>query len=317
MLKYSSVCFYLCLSLALLAGCADDGQPAGSPPASPEASSVFSTALPSASPSIQDIAAPRQNTGSAILMVDNRLYCYTGEAVEADIEESDVLGKITSTVSRTEVPTENGQANIPFKGAPYARYGDDMIVFMNDGWILFRSILGPDVYPASLMVDEQLYYYTGEAVETAIEEGDAIGKIAATVPQTEVPKENGQANIPFEDAPYARYGGDMIVFIDDKWILFKSISGPNTCPPALMLDGQLYYFTGEAVETDMEERDATGRIVSIVAASEMPKENGQANIPFQSAPYAKYGDDLIVFMNDEWMLFEKRGSEDGDRARLP
>jgi hypothetical protein len=64
-------------------------------------------------------------------MVNDNYYHYTGGAVPAArINEADILGVITSTVSFSTAPSENGQSNIAPVGSPYVRYGENLAVLM-------------------------------------------------------------------------------------------------------------------------------------------------------------------------------------------
>ncbi len=88
---------------------------------------------------------------------------------------------------------------------------------------------------------------------------------------------------------------------------------PNTPPPAFMLDDILYYSTGREVFIEVDESDYLGRTISI-SLSELPSENGQANLVFDGAPYIKYQEGYAILMDtdldgtDEWILYEARGS---------
>lgn len=73
------------------------------------------------------------------IMVSDTLYEYTGVVVPAEINKRDILGKITSVVDYYEMPSENGQANFGVKGAKYAQYEDDIVVLIDDEWILFKN----------------------------------------------------------------------------------------------------------------------------------------------------------------------------------
>lgn len=74
-----------------------------------------------------------------MIMVEDKIYTYIGYEVPVEIDKGAILGKITSTVNEYEMPMENGQANFEIKGAKFARYEDDMVVFLNNKWILFRN----------------------------------------------------------------------------------------------------------------------------------------------------------------------------------
>ena len=49
--------------------------------------------------------------------------------------------------------------------------------------------------PPSLMINDVLYFYTGEEVSGEIDEDLIAGAITSTVPLTEMPTENGQSNM--------------------------------------------------------------------------------------------------------------------------
>jgi len=74
-----------------------------------------------------------------LIMVNGSIYVDTRYEVPVDIDESTILGKITSTVKEYETPTENDQANFEAKGAKYAQYEDDIVVLINNRWILFKN----------------------------------------------------------------------------------------------------------------------------------------------------------------------------------
>ena len=72
-------------------------------------------------------------------MVDQIIYYSTGRAIRLDVSEDAYLGKITSVVGISELPTKNNQANIPYDGAPYARYLEGLAVLMDEEWIFFET----------------------------------------------------------------------------------------------------------------------------------------------------------------------------------
>jgi len=48
------------------------------------------------------------------------------------------------------------------------------------------------------------------------------------------------------------------------------------------------------------------RITSTVPLSQWPEEDGQANFDILGAAYANTSDGIVVFIDNEWTLFEKR-----------
>ena len=73
------------------------------------------------------------------IMVNGVIYLNTGYEVPVGIDEGDIIGKITSTVKFYETLTENGQADFEAKGAKYAQCEDDIVVLINNKWILFKN----------------------------------------------------------------------------------------------------------------------------------------------------------------------------------
>ncbi len=90
----------------------------------------------------------------------------------------------------------------------------------------------------------------------------------------------------------------------------------NTCPYALMHDDVLYYYTGEAIYEKIKiTKDAIlGRVTSVIPETAMPTIDGQANIDILDAPYMHYlsaGDGIIVLIDGEWVIFERRDGGKG------
>ncbi|MDL2233558.1 hypothetical protein LJC63_08305 [Ruminococcaceae bacterium OttesenSCG-928-L11] len=79
-----------------------------------------------------------------MLMVEDAIYMDTGREVSAKSVEVVILGTITSSVSATETPTENGESNFGNEGAEYAYYDDGLVVNLKDKWIFFEKESGND-----------------------------------------------------------------------------------------------------------------------------------------------------------------------------
>lgn len=82
---------------------------------------------------------------------------------------------------------------------------------------------------------------------------------------------------------------------------------PFDCPPALMWYGRMYYWTSESVEEAEALGDVLGEVLSTVDLTQMPEQNGQANMPIGGAAVrACDGESIAVWMNDSWVRFELR-----------
>ena len=72
-------------------------------------------------------------------LVDGVLYCSTGVEVDIDEDKSERLGEITSVGDAFKKPTQNGQANIAVKDAPYVKHQDGIALLWDGKWILFEA----------------------------------------------------------------------------------------------------------------------------------------------------------------------------------
>ena len=66
------------------------------------------------------------------VMVEGQVYCTTGE-----VDESALLGKVSSVVPLSQWPEKEGEANFGETGAPYARTEDGLVVLVDQEWTLF------------------------------------------------------------------------------------------------------------------------------------------------------------------------------------
>ncbi len=81
---------------------------------------------------------------------------------------------------------------------------------------------------------------------------------------------------------------------------------PGALVPSVMVEDALYYTTGMKIEIEIDESEYIGEITSVVSLAQWPEEDGQANIPYEGAPYARYEGGIVLLMQGDWILFEKR-----------
>ncbi len=74
-----------------------------------------------------------------MIMVNGELYLDTGKEMPVEIDESAIIGKVKSSVDGTEKPTEDGQTNFGLVGAEYAHFEDNIVVLINNEWVLFEK----------------------------------------------------------------------------------------------------------------------------------------------------------------------------------
>lgn len=74
-----------------------------------------------------------------MIMVNGELYLDTGKEMSVEIDESQIIGEINSSVDGTKKPTEEGQTNFGLEGAEYAHFENNIVVLMNNKWVLFQK----------------------------------------------------------------------------------------------------------------------------------------------------------------------------------
>jgi hypothetical protein len=79
----------------------------------------------------------------------------------------------------------------------------------------------PNTPLPAIMVDDILYYLTGELISVEISKSDYYGQIVYVESHKGLPTKNGQANFPLEGAPYAKYQDGIVVLMNDGWELFE------------------------------------------------------------------------------------------------
>ena len=79
----------------------------------------------------------------------------------------------------------------------------------------------PNALVPSVMIEGALYLMSqNRKPDIEIDENDFVGTILSTVPLSEWPTENGQANFGADGAPYAEYGNGYVVLWNSEWTLF-------------------------------------------------------------------------------------------------
>lgn len=72
------------------------------------------------------------------IMYEGSLYRTTGKAIPAEVDESAIVGEISSVVPLSQLPTKDGEANFGQIGDIYAITSDGLLVIMNHEWVLFE-----------------------------------------------------------------------------------------------------------------------------------------------------------------------------------
>ena len=72
------------------------------------------------------------------IMYEGSLYRTTGKAIPVEVDESAIVGEISSVVPLSQLPSNDGEANFGQIGDPYAITSDGLLVIMNHEWVLFE-----------------------------------------------------------------------------------------------------------------------------------------------------------------------------------
>ncbi len=86
---------------------------------------------------------------------------------------------------------------------------------------------------------------------------------------------------------------------------------PNTMPPSIMVDGELYFSTGEEMPIEPDESEIR-TVTSVINGSELPSKDGEINFASRETKYAKindYEEYIVVLLDSEWVKFEKKVNE--------
>ena len=104
--------------------------------------------------------------------------------------------------------------------------------------------------------------------------------------------------------PYSNdaYTVTLPVITDVQQTASQAHNDPIT--PQIMLDDGVYHYVGY-IDSSIryDENSYTGRITSIVPASESPTINGQANFDAEDAPYVNKFGKISLLWDDKWALF--------------
>ncbi|MBQ8821417.1 MAG: hypothetical protein IJZ82_02130 [Lachnospiraceae bacterium] len=81
------------------------------------------------------------------------------------------------------------------------------------------------------------------------------------------------------------------------------VETPNSQRPSINVGGTIYHSTGYEAPKEELSAEVLGYISSVVNLSELAEKDGEANIPFEGAPYALCGEGIAVKMDEVWTLF--------------
>ncbi len=79
------------------------------------------------------------NTYLPTIMYDGKLYRSTFKGIEGEVDQTEIIGNVSSTVPLSQLPTENGQANFGDTDTPYAMTESGLVAKFNGEWTLFTT----------------------------------------------------------------------------------------------------------------------------------------------------------------------------------
>lgn len=80
------------------------------------------------------------NATVSSVMYEGMLYKTTGKQISAEVDESAIVGYISSVVPLSQFPSNEGEANFGKVGDPYALTADGLLVLLNNEWTLFELL---------------------------------------------------------------------------------------------------------------------------------------------------------------------------------
>ena len=72
------------------------------------------------------------------IVYEGNLYRTTGKQIPATVAETAIVGRISSVVPLSQLPSSEGEANFGEVGDPYAITSDGLLVIMGHEWVLFE-----------------------------------------------------------------------------------------------------------------------------------------------------------------------------------
>lgn len=78
----------------------------------------------------------------------------------------------------------------------------------------------PNVLTPMIIVDNIIYYWTGEELTETPSEKEYSGYIESIVPENRRPTKNNEANLPCLNAPYVVLDDGVVLLYNNKWMLF-------------------------------------------------------------------------------------------------
>ena len=167
-----------------------------------------------------------------------------------------------------------------------------------------------------IIVNDILYRQSGERINELPSDAIEIGMLESILHnRNEIPEHNFQGAMLDE-----KYAGNLLyqskdqddeLYLEDLlgyYIVFINTEVSQSLSdrrPMVMVNGMLYLDTGKHVPVEINDSAIIGEISSSVDQSEKPTEEGQTNFGSIGSKYAYYEKNIVILINNKWMLFER------------
>ena len=84
------------------------------------------------------VAPDAPNAMVPSIMYEGSLYRTTGKVIPAEVDESAIVGELSSVVPLSQLPTKDGEANFGQIGDPYAITSHGLLVIIGHEWVKFE-----------------------------------------------------------------------------------------------------------------------------------------------------------------------------------
>ena len=93
------------------------------------------------------------------LVYKGNLYRTTGKKIPASVDETAIVGYISSVVPLSQLPSNEGEANFGEVGDPYALTSDGLIVSVDNQWTIFEFVARIETENEISTVSAEILYY--------------------------------------------------------------------------------------------------------------------------------------------------------------
>lgn len=93
------------------------------------------------------------------VMYEGKLYKTTGKQIPAEVDETAIVGHITSVIPLSQLPSNEGEANFGQVGDPYALTSDGLLVLVDHEWTIFELVTGTEAQDEMITVPAEVLCY--------------------------------------------------------------------------------------------------------------------------------------------------------------